>query len=80
MPVWCLMFQQTLDGSARGEIDYGNGIHSWCTKGDKNSSFMDTLKFLELAKRYSDKVPQTVDEMMIRLDDFVHSEEAIANT
>ncbi|GJT69475.1 hypothetical protein Tco_1028761 [Tanacetum coccineum] len=46
----------------------------------KISSFMDAHKFLELAKRYSDKVPKTVDEMMIRLDDFVRSEEAFAST
>ncbi|GKE16369.1 hypothetical protein Tco_1423946 [Tanacetum coccineum] len=41
------------------------------------SSFMDAHKFPELAKRYSDKVPKMVDEMMVRLDDFVRSEEAL---
>ncbi|GJU29415.1 hypothetical protein Tco_0927786 [Tanacetum coccineum] len=46
----------------------------------KFSLFMDLLKFPELAKWYSDKVPQTVDETMIRLDDFVRSEEAFAST
>ncbi|GKE71597.1 hypothetical protein Tco_1529669, partial [Tanacetum coccineum] len=46
----------------------------------KISSFMDAHKCPELAKRYSDKVPKTVDEMMVRLDDFVRSEEAFANT
>ncbi|GJS37126.1 hypothetical protein Tco_0535508 [Tanacetum coccineum] len=44
------------------------------------SSFMDAHKCQELAKRYSDKVPKMVDEMMVRLDDFVISEEAFANT
>nr|GEY90753.1 reverse transcriptase domain-containing protein [Tanacetum cinerariifolium] len=44
------------------------------------SSFMDAHKCLELAKRYSDKVPKMLDEMMVRLDDFVRSEEAVANT
>nr|GEY13804.1 reverse transcriptase domain-containing protein [Tanacetum cinerariifolium] len=34
----------------------------------------------ELAKRYSDKVSQTVDEMMVRLDDFVRLEEALTCT
>nr|GEV86665.1 hypothetical protein [Tanacetum cinerariifolium] len=43
------------------------------------SSFMDAHKCPELAKRYSNKVPKTVDEMMVRLDDFVISEEAFAN-
>ncbi|GJY37338.1 hypothetical protein Tco_0422716 [Tanacetum coccineum] len=46
----------------------------------KISSFMDAHKCPELAKRYSDKVPRTVDEMMTRLDDFVRSEEAFAST
>ncbi|GJT90062.1 hypothetical protein Tco_1078907 [Tanacetum coccineum] len=46
----------------------------------KISSFMDAHKCPELAKRYSDKVPKTVDEMMTRLDDFVRSEEAFAST
>nr|GEV20944.1 reverse transcriptase domain-containing protein [Tanacetum cinerariifolium] len=46
----------------------------------KISSFMDAHKVLELAKRYSDKVSKTVDEMMTRLDDFVRSKEAVAST
>ncbi|GJZ73307.1 reverse transcriptase domain-containing protein [Tanacetum coccineum] len=46
----------------------------------KISSFMDSVKSPELAKRFSDKVPTTVNEMMERLDDFVCSEEAYANT
>ncbi|GJS24958.1 reverse transcriptase domain-containing protein [Tanacetum coccineum] len=46
----------------------------------KISSFMDSVKSPELAKRFSDKVPTTVNEMMERLDDFVRSEVAYANT
>nr|GEX88909.1 reverse transcriptase domain-containing protein [Tanacetum cinerariifolium] len=46
----------------------------------KISSFMDAHKCPKLAKRYSDKVPKTVDEIMTRLDDFVRSEEAFAST
>ncbi|GKD32356.1 hypothetical protein Tco_1247865 [Tanacetum coccineum] len=46
----------------------------------KISSFMDAHKCPELAKQYSDKVPKMVDEAMTRLDDFVRSEEAFANT
>ncbi|GKA60028.1 reverse transcriptase domain-containing protein [Tanacetum coccineum] len=45
----------------------------------KISSFMDDHKCSELAKRYSDKVPRTVDEMMTRVDYFVRSEEAFAS-
>ncbi|GJV62322.1 hypothetical protein Tco_0135029 [Tanacetum coccineum] len=46
----------------------------------KISSFMDAHKCSELAKRYSDKVLKTVDEMMTRLGDFVRSKEAFAST
>nr|GEX38995.1 hypothetical protein [Tanacetum cinerariifolium] len=35
----------------------------------KITSFMDSLKSPELAKRYSDKFPQIVEEIMVRLDD-----------
>ena len=44
------------------------------------SSFMNSHKCIELAKRFSDKVPLTVKEMMTRVDDFVRSEEAYKNT
>nr|GEU66659.1 hypothetical protein [Tanacetum cinerariifolium] len=46
----------------------------------KISSFIDSVKSFELAKRFSNKVPTTVNEMMERLDDFVRSEEAYART
>ncbi|GJS03652.1 hypothetical protein Tco_0320160, partial [Tanacetum coccineum] len=46
----------------------------------KISSFMDSVKSPELAKLFLDKVPTTVNEMMERLDDFVQSEAAYANT
>ncbi|GKB88846.1 reverse transcriptase domain-containing protein [Tanacetum coccineum] len=46
----------------------------------KISSFMDAVKSPELAKRFSNKVHATVNEMMERLDDFVRSEKAYANT
>ncbi|GJT10133.1 reverse transcriptase domain-containing protein [Tanacetum coccineum] len=45
----------------------------------KITSFMDSLKSPDLAKRFSDKVPTTVNEIMERLDDFVRFEEAYAN-
>ncbi|GJZ43988.1 hypothetical protein Tco_0591243 [Tanacetum coccineum] len=129
MPVWCRMFQQTLDGSARGwfenllqgSIDVRQqfttrfstrracfkdpteitkivrkanetlaafkerwivekGFITGVPEVMKISSFMDDHKCPELAKQYSDKVPKMVDEMMTRLDDFVRSEEAFANT
>ncbi|GJZ92447.1 hypothetical protein Tco_0664512 [Tanacetum coccineum] len=56
------------------------GFITGVTKVMKISLFMDAHKCLELAKRYSDKVPKTVDEIMNRLDDFVRSEEAFAST
>ncbi|GJV30963.1 reverse transcriptase domain-containing protein [Tanacetum coccineum] len=133
MPVWCRMFQQTLDRSAKGWFENlpPGSIDRWtelrlqfttrfsrrraCFKDPteitkimrkanetlvtfkerwivetgfiagvlevmKISSFMDAHKCPELAKRFSDKVPKTVDEMMTRLDDFVRSEEAFAST
>ncbi|GJW08501.1 reverse transcriptase domain-containing protein [Tanacetum coccineum] len=133
MPIWCRMFQKTLDGSARGWFKrlppgsinewsepreaftirysvrkaYFKEPHEitkivrkanesltafkerWTTETGfilgvpevmKISSFIDSLKCPELAKRYSDKVAKTVEEMMVRLDDFVRSEEAFART
>nr|GEX11062.1 reverse transcriptase domain-containing protein [Tanacetum cinerariifolium] len=46
----------------------------------KISLFMDSVKSPELGKRFSNKVPITVNEMMERLDDFVRFEEAYAST
>ncbi|GJT20354.1 hypothetical protein Tco_0890291 [Tanacetum coccineum] len=40
------------------------------------SAFMTNSKCPELAKRFADQVPQTVTEMIKRVDDFVKSEEA----
>ncbi|GJR11665.1 hypothetical protein Tco_0794317 [Tanacetum coccineum] len=40
----------------------------------KISSFMDSVKSPELAKRFASSVPKTVDEMMKRLDEFVRAE------
>ncbi|GJU51996.1 hypothetical protein Tco_1221551 [Tanacetum coccineum] len=88
MPVWC-QIQQTLYGNARGWFERlpAGSIDEWkdgrildVPKIMKISSFMNAHKCPELAKRYSDKVPKTVDDMMVRLDDFVRSEEAFANT
>ena len=44
------------------------------------SSFIDGCKSPELAKRFSEKVPQTVTEMMMRVDDFIRSERAFRLT
>ncbi|GJU74428.1 reverse transcriptase domain-containing protein [Tanacetum coccineum] len=46
----------------------------------KISSFMDSVKSPELAKRFASNVPKTVNEMMKRLDEFVRAEEAYALT
>ncbi|GKA40791.1 reverse transcriptase domain-containing protein [Tanacetum coccineum] len=133
MPVWCKMFQQTLDGPARGWFDrMPNGcIDNWtdlrekfmerfdlrrkCSKDLTEvskiirrankmlldfkehwteemgyiqgvpevmqiSAFMSNSKCPELARRFADQVPQTVTEMMKRVDDFVKSEEAYKST
>ncbi|GJR53487.1 reverse transcriptase domain-containing protein [Tanacetum coccineum] len=133
MHVWCRMFQQTLDRSAKGWFERlpPNSINEWaylreafaarysvwraCFKEPrkitkivkkvnelltafkerwtvetgfimgvpevmKMSSFIGAVKSLELAKHFSNKVPVTVNEMMVRLDDFVISKEAYAST
>ncbi|GKG10980.1 hypothetical protein Tco_0342380, partial [Tanacetum coccineum] len=46
----------------------------------KISSFMDSVKSPELAKRFASNVPKTVNEMIKRLDEFVRAEEAYALT
>ncbi|GJX32720.1 reverse transcriptase domain-containing protein [Tanacetum coccineum] len=133
MPVWCRMFQQTLDGGARrwferlepNSIDEWSELrHAFTTRYSvrkafhkephkitkifqkanellatfkerwtvetwfihgvleimKISEFIDSFKSPELAKRFLDKAPKTVDEMMRRLDDFVRSKGGFANT
>ncbi|GJS56331.1 reverse transcriptase domain-containing protein [Tanacetum coccineum] len=105
MPVWCRMFQQTLDGGARGWFESLplNSINEWAHPNEtlpvqekmgtvetglimgvpevmKISSFMDSIKSPELAKRFSSNIPKTVDEMMRRVDEFVRAEEAYART
>nr|GEV50494.1 reverse transcriptase domain-containing protein [Tanacetum cinerariifolium] len=80
MRVWCRMFQQTLDGSARGWFKLETGFIMGVPVVMKISSFMDVVKSPELAKRFSIKVSATINEMIERLDDFVRSEEAYART
>ncbi|GJS82321.1 reverse transcriptase domain-containing protein [Tanacetum coccineum] len=133
MPVWCRMFQQTLNGSAREWFERlsADSINEWselrevfaarysvrraCFKEPheitrivrkankslttfkerwtvesgfimgvpevmKIASFMDSLKCPELSKRFSNKVPITVEEIMTRVDDFVRPEETFAAT
>ncbi|GKD29078.1 reverse transcriptase domain-containing protein [Tanacetum coccineum] len=133
MPVWCRMFQQTLDGKTRawfdklpsGSIDGWNDLEEkflnrfgmlkacdkdptkitkivrranetlpnfrerWVSESNaipnvpelmRISSFMSSHKCPELSKRFSDKIPKTIDEMLRRVDDYVRSEEAFRNT
>ncbi|GJX08493.1 hypothetical protein Tco_0196425 [Tanacetum coccineum] len=44
------------------------------------SAFMSNSKCLELARHFTDQLPQTVTEMMKRVDDFIKSEEAYKST
>ncbi|GKB67837.1 hypothetical protein Tco_0929249 [Tanacetum coccineum] len=69
MKPWSLLERWIVDA---GFID---GV----TEVMKISSIMDAHICPKLAKRYSDKVPKMVDEMMVRLDDFVRSKEAFVN-
>nr|GEY80993.1 reverse transcriptase domain-containing protein [Tanacetum cinerariifolium] len=84
MHVWCRMFQQTLDGSARGWFKRlpRDSINEWADLREAFAarfSVRRAFKSPELAKRFLDKVPTTVNEMMERLEDFVRSEEAYAS-
>lgn len=127
MPIWCMMFQQTLDDAARAWFDRlpQGSIDNWeelseqfvqrfalrrkCIRDPMEitkivrranealsefkerwtdeasrisgvpelmqiSSFIDGCKSPELAKRFSEKIPRSVTEMMIRVDDFIRSE------
>ncbi|GJS32270.1 hypothetical protein Tco_0530652 [Tanacetum coccineum] len=102
MPTNIKLYDQTLDGSARGWFERlpPGSINEWADMMEafttrwmvetgfilgvpevmKISSFMDSLKYPELAKRYSYKMPRVVEEMMVRLDDFVRSVEAFSST
>ncbi|GKA87256.1 reverse transcriptase domain-containing protein [Tanacetum coccineum] len=66
MPVWCRMFQQTLDGKARAWFDKlsSGSIDSWD----------------DLEEKLLNSIPKTIDEMLRRVDDYVRSEEAFRNT
>ncbi|GJT63910.1 hypothetical protein Tco_1015390 [Tanacetum coccineum] len=44
------------------------------------SSFMSSHKCPELAKRFSDSIPRTVNGMLKRVDDYLRSEEAFRST
>nr|GEU35206.1 gypsy retrotransposon integrase-like protein 1 [Tanacetum cinerariifolium] len=87
MPVWCHQTEITKIVRKANEtlVDFKErwvetGFITGVLEVMKISSFMDAHKCPELAKRYSDKVPKTVDEIMTRLDDFVRSKEAFVNT
>ncbi|GKC59323.1 reverse transcriptase domain-containing protein [Tanacetum coccineum] len=80
MLVWCMMFQQTLDGKARAWFDklLSGSIDNW---GSLQEKFLNSShKCPELAKRFSDSIPKTVDEMLKRVDDYLRSEEEILAT
>ncbi|GKC37925.1 hypothetical protein Tco_1050309, partial [Tanacetum coccineum] len=110
MPVWCRMFQQTLDGKARAWFDKlsPGSIDNWGSLQEKFLNRFGMLKACdkdpteilkivwranetlphfkesshkcpELAKRFSNNVPKTVDEMLKRVDDYMRSEEAFRN-
>ncbi|GKG08142.1 hypothetical protein Tco_0333974, partial [Tanacetum coccineum] len=90
------MFQQTLDGSARGwfeRLPY-DSINEWVKLRDafaarysvRRACFKEPHKITKILSHpnwpsvFSDKVPTTVNEMMEKLDNFVRSEAAYAST
>ncbi|GJX18372.1 hypothetical protein Tco_0219204 [Tanacetum coccineum] len=89
MPMWCRMFQQTLDGKARAWF----GMLKACAKDPteiskivrkENESLPNfkesSHKCPKLSKRFSDSIPKTVDEMLKRVDDYVRLKEAFRDT
>ncbi|GJZ79724.1 hypothetical protein Tco_0644561 [Tanacetum coccineum] len=58
------------------EMGYIQGV----TEVMQISAFMSNSKCPKLARRFTDRVPRTVTEMMRRVDDFVKSEEAYMST
>ncbi|GJU59750.1 reverse transcriptase domain-containing protein [Tanacetum coccineum] len=79
MPVWCRMFQQTLKarrGHGSTSFDNWGSLQEKFLKRDAQSV---SHKCPELAKRFSDSIPKTVDDMLKRVDDYLRSEEAFRN-
>nr|GEU60074.1 reverse transcriptase domain-containing protein [Tanacetum cinerariifolium] len=66
--------------SLRGKVDNRNRLYHGRLGGHEDIIVHGRSQMPELAKRYSDKVPKTMDGMMTRLDDFVRSEEVFAST
>nr|GEV72907.1 hypothetical protein [Tanacetum cinerariifolium] len=62
------------------KMDRRNKLYHGCPGGHEDIIVHGCSQMPEMAKRYPDKVPKTVDEMLTRLDDFVRSEEAFAST
>ncbi|GJX89334.1 hypothetical protein Tco_0341348 [Tanacetum coccineum] len=74
MQVWYRIFQRTLDDATMGWFDR---FLAGCI--DDSTELRRNL-LPELGKRFLYRVPQMVDGMMRKVDDFVRSEEAFLNT
>nr|GEY17196.1 reverse transcriptase domain-containing protein [Tanacetum cinerariifolium] len=74
MPTWCHMFNSTLTGSARREgkstqdfvrrFKIESNDEKGAPKVKRISGFMHIITNPELIKRFHDKIPKSVDEMM----------------
>ncbi|GJT48418.1 reverse transcriptase domain-containing protein, partial [Tanacetum coccineum] len=95
MPVWCRMFQQTLDGKARAWFDKlpSESINGWDDLEEKflnrfgmlKACDKDPTEITKIVRRANETLPNfrkrwTIDEMLRRVDDYVRSEEAFKNT
>ncbi|GJS65894.1 reverse transcriptase domain-containing protein [Tanacetum coccineum] len=98
MSVWCRMFQQTLDGSARGWFErlLERSINEWYELREafavrysvRKACFKEPHEITKIVRRENESLMtfkerwtvETMEEMMVRLDDFVRSEEAFSRT
>ncbi|GJU77248.1 hypothetical protein Tco_1274318 [Tanacetum coccineum] len=84
MPVWCRIFQQTLDGKARAWFDklpsssidnYGDLQGKFLNRIDADLILYELAQVPRIVKGFfSDSIPKTVDEMLKRVDDYVRLE------
>nr|GEX99499.1 hypothetical protein [Tanacetum cinerariifolium] len=70
--------REAFAASIQGEMDGRNLVHNGGFRSHENFIVHGFTQVSRIGKRFSNKSLVTVDEMMRRVDDFVHSEEAFA--
>nr|GEY72767.1 hypothetical protein [Tanacetum cinerariifolium] len=82
MPTWCHMFNSTLIGTARDfmerfKVETGRMIGA--SECMRISGFMHGVNNPELTKRLNERVPKTMEDMMITTTAFIRGEAAVAS-